>query len=128
MGRSFNFPTSLRLKSKKQIEQLFTASQYITVSPLLIKYLILPTEGEIAMPPKVAFAVPKKKFPKAVVRNKLKRKMREAYRLNWRQKLVDLPNNKEIILILLYHSKEIMSYQKIETALILGLDKLMKSM
>jgi len=67
----------------------------------------------------VAFTVPKKKFKRAVDRNLLKRRMREAYRLN--KSLIEEKNQsklKELSIIFIYSSQEILSTEKIESAML----------
>lgn len=72
-----------------------------------------------------AFSVPKRRFKLAHDRNYLKRRIREAHRLN-------LPNLKaqfaekpfKISLIYIYNSSQITDFQKIETALQLFLKDL----
>ncbi len=73
----------------------------------------------------MAVSVPKRLFKKAVDRNLLKRRIREAYRLN-KTDLHELVLRKDlkIILVIQYKHREIAGYQAIEEALLLGLRKL----
>ncbi|HEY9117946.1 MAG TPA: ribonuclease P protein component [Roseivirga sp.] len=74
----FTFPKSERLHSKKLIEELFNKGSYFYLYPFRVTFLPLtPTETT-----QVLFSVSKKKFKSAVTRNKIKRKLKEAYRLN----------------------------------------------
>ncbi|MFN7095836.1 MAG: ribonuclease P protein component [Burkholderiales bacterium] len=74
------FTSEERLKSKKLIDQLFTQGKAFNLYPIRVMYY---TDQDLAINHhQVLFAVPKKKCKSAVVRNKLKRRMREAYRLN----------------------------------------------
>ena len=64
-----------------------------------------------------AFAAPKKIFPHAVDRNRLKRLMRESVRLqkpDFYQSLQE--KNKQLILLLSYHSKRICDYKEVDEA------------
>ena len=73
----------------------------------------------------MAVSVPKRIFKRAVDRNLLKRRIREAYRLN-KSQLTSLPQQQELRLklVIQYQHKEIESFQIIERALINGLLKL----
>ncbi|NLJ19979.1 MAG: ribonuclease P protein component [Bacteroidales bacterium] len=75
----FLFPKSERLNSNIKIDRLFTDGKAFLVYPLRTVYFISsenPSELEVLI------SVPKKKFKKAVHRNRIKRLIREAYRLN----------------------------------------------
>ena len=76
----FKFTKKDKLKSKKQIEHLFENGQSIMAYPLLLKYM--ETEFQDNAVTKTAVSVSKKKFNKAVDRIKIKRLIREVYRLN----------------------------------------------
>ena len=69
-----------RLKNKKLIERLFDSGQSITVFPLKAVYLNTSFEDEVAA--KVGVSVSKRLFGSAVDRNRIKRLLREVYRLN----------------------------------------------
>ncbi len=73
----------------------------------------------------MAVSVPKRLFKKAVDRNLLKRRIREAYRLN-KTDLCDLVLRKDLKLILLiqYKYRAIADYHVIEEAVLKGLRKL----
>ncbi len=73
----------------------------------------------------VLISVAKKRFKKAVDRNKIKRKIREAYRLN-RAELQDLSKQQQqqINLAIIYQTNEILTYQAIEADLKNALVKL----
>lgn len=68
-----------RLKSEKIIGQLFKGGKAVHSSSLTLVYL--PISLPTTFPAQAMFSVPKKCFKNAVDRNRLKRQMREAYRL-----------------------------------------------
>nr|WP_299386255.1 ribonuclease P protein component [Allomuricauda sp.] len=76
-GTSFN--TKEKLKSKKLFEHLFTEGKSIKSFPIKLLYAQCDFED---VPIKVGVVAPKKKFRNAVHRNRIKRLMRESYRLN----------------------------------------------
>lgn len=65
------------LKSKKEISQLFSKGEFLFSH--YIKAVYLKTENSTDF--KFGFGVPKKRVKKAVHRNKIKRRMRESFRL-----------------------------------------------
>ncbi len=68
-----------------------------------------------ASPIKVAFTVPKKHFKKAVTRNLIKRRMKEAWRLHQRDYVHTLAeNNLSSKIIIIYLGKEVLPYKNIE--------------
>ncbi|MDP2068612.1 MAG: ribonuclease P protein component [Lutibacter sp.] len=69
-----------KLKSRKLIEHLFAEGKRVKSFPLQLIYLQISHDSEF--PVKVGFSVPKKVVKLAVDRNRIKRMMREAYRLN----------------------------------------------
>jgi ribonuclease P protein component len=104
-----------RLKSSLAIEVLYRENQYIVSHPLKCYYSFSEkNENEYAV--RVAFAVPKKTFKRAVDRNIIKRRMREAYRLNFRTifETVIHQNNKQLKLFFIYIGKEMLNYDSIE--------------
>lgn len=108
---NLNFPKSEKLKSSKAIKRLFEEGKTITKFP--IKVIYLPQEGDRKT--QAAFAVPKRNFKKAVTRNRIKRQMREAYRLN--KALLSTNNCKNFALLLLYLGKEEPQYNRLESAI-----------
>jgi ribonuclease P protein component len=83
MSRLFAFRKTERLTLKKDIDSLFQEGISFHVSPLKVLYRIEAGNGRV--PVKVLITVPRKKFRLAVDRNRLRRKIREAYRLHKHQ-------------------------------------------
>ena len=72
---NFRFPKSEKLKSSKTIELLFAEGQSFSNFPLKVIYLPQQTEQTT----QATFAVPKRNFKTAVMRNRIKRQLRERY-------------------------------------------------
>ncbi|NLB25074.1 MAG: ribonuclease P protein component [Bacteroidales bacterium] len=104
-----------RLCSKKIFDKLFSSGISILVYPVKVLYII--TEHSGNYPAQAAFAVSKKIFRKAVDRSLLKRRMREAYRLN-KHTIYDNTGDKKLIIIFIYIGREIINFQQIEKAFI----------
>ncbi|MEM9144191.1 MAG: ribonuclease P protein component [Bacteroidota bacterium] len=119
---SFAFPKDERLKRKKLFEALFREGSSITVYPIKLIYLRTPLSTEKKN--QAAMAVPKKNFRKAVQRNRVKRMLREAYRLNKSQVF----NNSygKFAFLFLYIGKEMVPYGDIERNMQAVLRKFLK--
>ncbi|WP_299223513.1 ribonuclease P protein component [uncultured Psychroserpens sp.] len=77
---ALSYPKKEKLKSKKLIDQLFTEGKSVSAFPLRLVYLPTSFEGDIQF--KTGVSVSKRHFKNAVDRNRIKRLLREAYRLN----------------------------------------------
>nr|WP_133757419.1 ribonuclease P protein component [Gelidibacter sediminis] len=75
-----SFKKTEKLKSQKLIEKLFSEGKSVVAYPLRLVYL--KTSFEDAVFVKAGVSVSKRNFKKAVHRNRIKRLLREAYRLN----------------------------------------------
>ena len=115
----FTFKKQEKLKSKKLIEQLFEHGRSINVQPLRMVYLQVDHAGD--KPVQAGFSVSKRKFKKAVDRNKLKRLMREAYRTN-KYLLYQNIQNKHVLMFT-YTDEKGHNYVDIEEKMILLLRK-----
>ena len=113
----FSLKSHDRLKSKKDIELLFNEGKQAYFFPFKLMYILRDLD-EDRVPLKFAISVPKKKLKKAVDRNLIKRRCREAYRLN-NSALKDLltSHNKQLILMFIYLNHEIKEYITIEKSI-----------
>lgn len=75
----FTFNKKEKLKSEKLITKLFAEGQTVIAYPLRMVYL--PIAFDDAVKVKAGVSVSKRNFKNAVDRNRIKRLMREAYRL-----------------------------------------------
>lgn len=79
MGR-LSFKKRERLSKELLIQELFEKGSSFYFYPFKVLHLPHPDQGSAVN--EVLFSVPKRQFKKAVDRNKIKRRIREAYRLN----------------------------------------------
>jgi ribonuclease P protein component len=106
-----------RLKSSKLIDRLFKDGKSFGIYPLRLVWLEtdLPRAGVWVQ---AGFTVPKRRFAKATARNRIKRKVREAYRLKKQQ--LDRPlkdQKRRFAFMILYTGKEDLPYDRIEGAM-----------
>lgn len=111
------FKKEERLKSNLSIKDLLDQGNTISSFPLKIFWNSVEDPGQ-KFPAKVAILVPKKKFPRAVDRNLMKRRIRESYRQN-KQPLYELLNKSDLklLLVIMILSDEILTFAKIESSL-----------
>lgn len=122
--KQFTLGKTERLKSRKQIEQLFKEGKTFTVSPLRIYYATHPSSA-LSSPLQFGAAVGTKHFKHAVDRNRIKRLIREAYRLqkNDLQQLLKLKKT-TLNVFFMYTGKELPEYQLIYEKVRIALQKL----
>ncbi len=70
-----------RLQLRKQIETLFQTGEAFSVFPLRVVYLQGKRSETEPSPVRMGFSIPKKRVKKAVDRNRLRRLLKEAWRL-----------------------------------------------
>ncbi len=103
--------------SKKQMEVLFSKGSGITAYP--IKVMFCETPVDLVFPAQAMFVAPKRNFKRAHDRNKLKRRMREAYRLNKNTFYYNLKlNDKKNLLAFIYIGKKEESYDLIQKSIL----------
>lgn len=76
----FTYNKKEKLKSKKLIDQLFLEGQSVSAFPLRLVFLQTTFDDPVIA--KTGVSVSKRNFKTAVDRNRIKRLLREAYRLN----------------------------------------------
>lgn len=111
------FKKQERLKSKKLIGELFESGKILHHYPF--KILFKPTDNpDFEYPAKIAISVSKKNFKRAVDRNYLKRKIREAYRCNKSELYKYLFNSdQKLYFFVIYTAKQDIEYKEIELAM-----------
>ena len=120
MGLSkYSFSKQEKLTGKKKIEGLFKKGSSFYLGDFQIRHL---PSGEVGHS-KILISVPKRNFKRAVDRNLLKRRIREAYRLN--KHLIDKTNKDPALYIaFIYLSNQILTFDNIQAQLIKCLERL----
>jgi ribonuclease P protein component len=109
----YTFTKEERLCNKRLIESLYHNGSSFLCYPFRVSWLV---NTDQAVSAQVLFSVPKKKFKQAVDRNLIKRRTREAYRLNKETLLYNELSEagKSIIFSVGYVGKEIEPHELIE--------------
>ena len=115
MGKNYGFARQEKLKSVVKIDRLFTGGRSFWMYPFGVHYRIYNKDDGAAC--QLLVSVGKHFFKHAVDRNRIKRLVREAYRLN-KSALVDAVSKSGVHLDfgLVYKSKQIPDYKTVETA------------
>ena len=127
MAKQYTLGKNERLKSRKQIELLFSAGKKFVVTPFRIFYLFenSPATNNSQTALQFGSGVSAKHFKKAVDRNRIKRLTKEAYRLQKNDLKEKLKlNGGQLNLFVIYTSKEMPDYNLVKDKLALALKKL----
>jgi ribonuclease P protein component len=126
MARRLGFGKKERLKSRKQIEKLFLAGERFTQFPIRVTYQFLAADEGSCI--QVGVTAMKKHFKKAVDRNRIKRQLREAYRLQ-KTELIDTLKQKGLkaYIFFMYSDKTMASFDTIKEAMNRSINKLQKA-
>ncbi|MEO9210598.1 MAG: ribonuclease P protein component [Ginsengibacter sp.] len=107
-SKKFSLKATERVKSRKIIQQLFKEGKSFAHFPLRVVYINL--DSQIA-PLQAGFSVSTKYFKRAVDRNRIKRLMRESYRLQ-KNELAEIieKKGKHLSLFFIFTGKELPVY------------------
>jgi ribonuclease P protein component len=112
-----------RLKRRKIIEQLFSEGRAVTAFPIRVQYKMV---DQLTVPLQAGFSVSSRNFKRAVDRNRIKRLMREAYRLQKAPLEQSLQTKqRRLALFLIYTGKELPAYTLIKDKVEAVLKKLL---
>ncbi len=116
-----SFHKKERLSSRNAIQSLFKEGESFVVYPYKVIYQKLTAKDETA----ILITIPKRSFKKAAHRNLLKRRTKEAYRVN-KYKLYNYLEEKKYALNigLIYIGTKEQPYEELSTKIILILNRL----
>jgi ribonuclease P protein component len=117
------FKKKERLTGIKAIAELFEKGKTGLVYPL--KFVFIEKEVMPGFPVHAAFSVSKKNFKKAVERNLIKRRMKEAYRLN-KNFFYERLKEKNLDIMFVYIANEILPYPDVKKSIMEILNRLVK--
>lgn len=117
MPPRYGFPKAERLKSRRQIDGLFAKGKSYNAFPVRMAYYLFTTPDGAEPGLLVGVSAPKRHFKKAVDRNRIKRQLREAYRLQ-KADLIEMMGGVPLSghVFFLYTDKVLPDYKTIETA------------
>ncbi|MDA9612317.1 ribonuclease P protein component [Flavobacteriales bacterium] len=119
----FHFPKNQKLCNEKAIERLFENGKSLTEKPFRIIYNIDNNNEDVFL--KALIVVPKKRVRLASDRNVIKRRVKEAYRLQKSELEKYLKsNNHQLNLAIIYQKHKILDYKLIEVKIKLLLSRL----
>ncbi|RNL56686.1 ribonuclease P protein component [Pedobacter jejuensis] len=122
----YTFRKEERLCSRKHLDLLFKNGSSFLLYPFRVSYLFIDEPAKVQA--QVVINVPKKRYKRAVDRNLLKRRIREAYRLNKQNNFyTKLPVDKGLLLFSLqFIGKEKYEFSFVEKKLIATFNRFFK--
>jgi len=123
--KRFTFTKAERLCSKKTIDKLFADGESFLAYPFKVVFLRNPIG--LKSPVQAGFSVGKRNFKRAVQRNRVKRLMRETYRLN-KPELYEKIGTDRLAVFFVFIGKTIPDYPEVDKGMKNAIKKLVKEM
>lgn len=123
MSGAFTYNKTEKLKSRKLLQEVFAQGKSFSVFPLKVFYIPQTAAGSVAV--QAGVGVSARHFRKAVERNRIKRLLRECYRINKLPLYAAVQEkNKPLAVFFLYIGKELPEYNLLQEKMKLALLKL----
>ena len=110
LSKKFTLGKNERLKSRKRIEEIFQKGKKISVPPFRALYM----KNDAIAALQFSAGVSSRNFKKAVDRNRIKRLMREAWRVQKNNlKLITEDKASSLFVFITYNGKELPDYKEV---------------
>ena len=106
------------LSSKILISELFDSGHSQFKYPFKLIYLVNQKLNQDSPRALFSISVPKRNIKTAVERNLIKRRTREAYRLNKHKLFAKIPENKQLVMMFVFVGKRAEPYNVIEKSIL----------
>ena len=126
INERFTLKANERLKSRKSIQKLFKEGKSFSHFPFRVMYI--QTENQISFV-QAGFTASTRNFKKAVDRNRIKRLMRESYRLQKNNLKISLEeNHKSLAVFFIYTGNGLPKYEEVFDKIGSALERLEKTL
>ncbi len=121
----YNLPKTEKLTRTISIDKLFSEGESFLVYPIRVIYRVADECSDAYV--KIITGVSKRRFKKAVDRNRIKRLMRESYRLNKKELVLNFATRKKCLHVAFFYiANEIAEFSIIETKMKFSIDKIIR--
>ena len=125
MAHRYTLGSDSRLKREQHIETLFRTGKAFSVYPIRAIWALVP-KGTESSAARVGFSVSKKKFKQAVDRGRIKRLLRESWRLQQHKVLQQIPEGNQLHLFLIFTDAVLPDYATVYASVDKSIVKLNK--
>ena len=113
-----------RLQLRKQIETLFQSGEAFSFYPFRVLFLRTGTGPDDAVPVRIGFSIPKRRVRKAVQRNRYRRLLREAWRLQKSFLYEKIPAGVQLHCFLIFTGQEKLTFETAKLSVAKAMEKL----